>query len=109
AGKSFRRVRSIGNGAFANAAAANEDLGLEELFAFAGFALHVIDRVLVANVGVKAKDHLGSGFPRWCCLIATGFRTGCSSRCDRCVPSAAKAAIERKPDTAAVNRCATQK
>jgi hypothetical protein len=33
------------------------------MFAFARFALHVVDRVFVPNVGVKAKDHAGSGFP----------------------------------------------
>jgi hypothetical protein len=33
------------------------------LLAFARFALHVVDRVFVPNVGIKAKDHLVQAFP----------------------------------------------
>ena len=34
--------------------------------AFTRFALHVVDRVFVPNIGIKAKDHFASGFPRSC-------------------------------------------
>ena len=47
----------IGNGLLADAAALDEDLGLQQLVVAAGLALHVVDRVLVANVGVEAEDH----------------------------------------------------
>jgi hypothetical protein len=36
---------------------------LQQLLAFAGFALHVVDRVFVTNVGVKTKDHAIQAFP----------------------------------------------
>ena len=47
----------VGDGALADAASANEDLGLEQLFALAGFALHVVDGVAVLDVGIEAKNH----------------------------------------------------
>jgi hypothetical protein len=30
---------------------------LQQEFAFAGFALHVVDGVAVLNVGIEAEDH----------------------------------------------------
>ena len=47
----------VGDGAFADASAAHEDLGLEQFFALARFALHVVDGVAVFYVSVKAKNH----------------------------------------------------
>jgi hypothetical protein len=38
-------------------------LRLQQLLAFAGFALHVVDGVFVPNVGIKAKDHAIQAFP----------------------------------------------
>jgi hypothetical protein len=35
----------------------DEDLRLQQLFAFARFALHVVDRVFVTNVGIETKNH----------------------------------------------------
>jgi hypothetical protein len=38
-------------------------LRLQQVFAFARFALHVVDRVFVPNVGIEAKDHAVQAFP----------------------------------------------
>jgi hypothetical protein len=45
----------------ANAAAAHEDLRLEQLFSPTGFTLHVVHGFVVLNVGVEAEDHE----PKW--------------------------------------------
>ncbi len=47
----------VGDGFFPDAAAAHEDLSLEELFALARFALHVVDGIAMFDVGIKAKNH----------------------------------------------------
>jgi hypothetical protein len=47
----------IGDSSLTNAAAAHKDLGLQKLFAFARFALHVVDGVAVFYVCIKAKNH----------------------------------------------------
>jgi len=39
-------------------------LRLEQMFGFARFALHVVHRVFVPNVRVKAKYHEGPGLRR---------------------------------------------
>ncbi len=54
---------AIVGGALANAASAQKDLGLQQCFLLAGFALHVIDRTFVLDVGVEAKNH--EIFPPW--------------------------------------------
>jgi hypothetical protein len=35
----------------------HEDLGLQQGLALAGFALHVIDNVIVLDIGIEAKNH----------------------------------------------------
>ena len=52
-----RSLLSIRSRAFANAASAHEDLGLQQHLAFARLALHVIDGVVVLDVGIEAKNH----------------------------------------------------
>ena len=51
-----------GHCSFSNAAPFDEYLRLQQALAFAGFALHVVDRVLLLDVGIKAKDHEGLDF-----------------------------------------------
>ena len=41
----------------ANAAPAYEDLGLQKEFAFTRFALHMVDRVAMFDVGIEAENH----------------------------------------------------
>src|SRR5690242_6693057 len=43
--------------ALTDAAPADKDLGLEQQVCFARFTLHVVDGVLVLDVGVEAKNH----------------------------------------------------
>jgi hypothetical protein len=50
-------VRRVGRGLLADAAPADEDLGLQQALAFAGFALHVVNRIYVLDVGIEAKNH----------------------------------------------------
>ena len=45
--------------AFTDTASADENLCLQEHVGLAGLALHVVNRVLVLDVGIKAKDHIG--------------------------------------------------
>jgi hypothetical protein len=52
-----RNLLRVGSGAFSNAAATNEDLGLEDQFIFTGLTLHVIDRISLLHVGIKTKNH----------------------------------------------------
>ncbi len=59
----FLRTGAVRNGALPDALASNEDLCLQQVLAFAGFALHVVGRVFVANVGVEAKDHAVQALP----------------------------------------------
>jgi len=47
----------IGDRLLADAAAADEDLGLEQFFALAGLTLHVVNGVAVLDVGIEAKNH----------------------------------------------------
>lgn len=54
---------AVRNGAFADAAAFDEDLRLQKLLAFSRFALHVIDRVFVPNVGVESENHAPQALP----------------------------------------------
>src|SRR6185369_13158180 len=56
-GKTSRQLVSVGSRALADAATANEHLGLQQKLALAGLALHVVDGVALLNVGVKAEDH----------------------------------------------------
>jgi len=53
----LRNGSGVGDGFLADAAPANEDLGLKQFFAFARFTLHVVDGVDVFDVGIKAEDH----------------------------------------------------
>src|SRR5207302_1744601 len=55
-----RALRLVGvrGGAFADAASANKDLCLQKQVGFTGLALDVVNRVLVLNVSIKAKDHI---------------------------------------------------
>jgi hypothetical protein len=48
----------IRGGVLADAASADEDLGLEKQVVGAGLALHVIDGTRVLDIGIEAKDHL---------------------------------------------------
>src|SRR5260370_25077484 len=59
----FRRRGAIGNRALPDAAAPNEDLRLHQLFAFARFALHVVDRVFLPTVRIKATYHTIRALP----------------------------------------------
>jgi hypothetical protein len=36
---------------------------LQQLLAFARFALHMVDGVFVANIGIKTKDHAIQALP----------------------------------------------
>ena len=42
----------------ADAAAVHEDLGLQQKVRVPGFALDVVNNVLILDVGVKSKNHL---------------------------------------------------
>jgi hypothetical protein len=53
----LRGRRGVGDRPFADAPATHEDLGLKQFFAFACFALHVVDGVAVFNVGIKSENH----------------------------------------------------
>ena len=53
-GKTAGQLVSVGGRPFADAAAADEHLGLQQKLAFAGLALHVVDGVALHDVGVKA-------------------------------------------------------
>ena len=57
----FGRFRSVGGGFLADAAAADEDLRLQEQIALARLALHVVDRVHMLHIGIEAENHKGSG------------------------------------------------
>src|ERR1700761_7153052 len=43
--------------ALPNAASTHKNLRLQELIAFARLALHVVDGVVVTNIGVKTENH----------------------------------------------------
>jgi len=60
-----RALRLVGvrGGTLPDAASANEDLGLKKKIAFASLALHVVDRVVVFDIRVEAKNHLCDFFP----------------------------------------------
>jgi len=47
----------IGGSPLADAASANKDLSLQEQFVFTRFALHVVNRAFVLDVGIEAKNH----------------------------------------------------
>jgi hypothetical protein len=53
----FQGGVGVGNCLLADTSAAHEDLGLEQFFALAGFALHVVDGVAVFDVGIEAENH----------------------------------------------------
>jgi len=61
--ETFVYARSVRNSALADAAALDEDLRLQKLLALARFALHVIDRVFVPNVGVESENHASQALP----------------------------------------------
>jgi hypothetical protein len=48
----------VGNGALADTSSADEDLRLQKQFVLPRFALDVVDRVLVLDVGIEAKNHM---------------------------------------------------
>ena len=48
----------IRGGMLTDAAAADEDLRLQKLVVSAGFALHVVHRALVLDIGIESKNHL---------------------------------------------------
>ena len=52
----------VRGGTFADAAAADEDLSLQQQVRLAGLALHVVNRVLVLDVRIEAKDHAFGGY-----------------------------------------------
>src|SRR5579859_8118366 len=56
---SFLSLAGVGSGLLADAAPAHENLGLQNEFAFTCLALHVIDRVAMLHVGIKAENHRG--------------------------------------------------
>ena len=68
----FRRAGAIGNRALPDAAAPHEDLRLQQLLAFARFALHVVDGVFVPNVGIKTKNHAVQALPGLSFPVKTG-------------------------------------
>ena len=47
----------VGGGAFADAASTHENLGLQQQLVFTGFALHVVNRIVVLHICIKAKNH----------------------------------------------------
>jgi hypothetical protein len=56
-------IFSVRHRAFSNAAAGNEDHGLEKMGTLPGLALHVIERVSLPHIGVKPEDHGRNLFP----------------------------------------------
>src|SRR6266849_2081126 len=56
-GKTSRQLVSVWAGAFPDAAATHEYLSLQEEFAFAGLALHVVDGVALLDIRIKAENH----------------------------------------------------
>ena len=56
-GKAACNLVTVRSGSFADTTAAHEYLGLQQKFAFARLALHVIDGVPLLDVGIKAEDH----------------------------------------------------
>ena len=53
----FSGFAGVRFGPFSNTAAANEHLRLQQKLPFAGFTLHVIDGVVMLDVGIEAKNH----------------------------------------------------
>ena len=53
-----RGCGGIRDGSLADAAAAHENLGLQQLLSLPRLTLHVVDGVFVANIGVKTEDHI---------------------------------------------------
>ena len=53
----FRGRGGVRDGFLPDTPAAHEDLGLQQLFALAGFTLDVIDGVAVFDVGIEAENH----------------------------------------------------
>ena len=53
----FGRLAGIRRGLFAHAAAAHENLRLQQTFAFTRFTLHVVDGVAMLHIGIEAKNH----------------------------------------------------
>src|SRR5579864_228442 len=49
----------VWSGALADAASLHEHLRLQQQVGFAGLALNVIDRAVVLDVGIEAKNHAG--------------------------------------------------
>src|SRR5258707_925176 len=47
----------VGGSTLADATSAHEYLGLQQKLALAGFALHVVHRIVVFHIGVEAEDH----------------------------------------------------
>ena len=47
----------VGSRALAHAASANKDLRLQQAFALASLALHVVDGIAVFHIRVKAENH----------------------------------------------------
>ena len=56
-GKAAGQLVSVGRGPLADAAAADEHLGLQQKLALAGLALHVVDGVALLDIRVKAENH----------------------------------------------------
>src|ERR1700720_1234575 len=54
---SCRDPGTIRNGMLPDTTPTYENLRLQQLLAFPGFALYVIDGVFVTDIGVKTKDH----------------------------------------------------
>src|ERR1700739_2783279 len=57
AGLPLARLGGVGFGPLANAASADEYLGLEQQFSLARLALHVVDGVAMLHVGIEAKNN----------------------------------------------------
>jgi hypothetical protein len=54
---SFRHLLCVRGGSFPHAAAAHENLSLQQQLTFTGFTLHVEDRVIVLYVGIETENH----------------------------------------------------
>jgi hypothetical protein len=56
-GEAACQLVAIRAGAFPDAAATDEYLGLQQQLAFTGLALHVVDSVTLLDIRVKAENH----------------------------------------------------
>jgi hypothetical protein len=56
-GEASGELVSVGGRALSDAATTHEYLGLQQKFAFAGLALHVVDGVALLDIRVKAENH----------------------------------------------------